>query len=169
MAGADEQIVALYEDEYAGIARLAYLLVGDRYRAEDIAHDAFVKLYERWDSLRDTSKALAYLRATASNLAMTVHRRRSTARKYEGAPVFAAPVGSTRSAEAEALARSSRPDVVAALQELSPKQRTAVVLKHWLRLTESEIADALDCSIGSTRTHLSRGHHALAKKLGGHR
>lgn len=161
----DEQVVALYQAEYRGIARLAYLLVGDRHRAEDLAHDAFVKLYEHWDSLQDKRKALAYLRSTTSNLAMSVHRRRKTARKHEGAPIFAAPDASSKSAEAEALSRSSRPDVVNALQQLSPKQRTAVVLKHWLRMTEGEIAEALGCSIGSTRTHLSRGHDALAKKL----
>ena len=66
----------------------------------------------------------------------------------------------------EALGRGTRPDVVAALQELSPKQRGAVVLKYWLRYTEREIADALGCSIGSARTHLHRGHSALAATLG---
>ena len=56
-------------------------------------------------------------------------------------PDVVAGSGSAASAEAEALARSARPDVVAALQQLSVKQRTAVVLKHWLRLTEGEIAE----------------------------
>ena len=166
---ADDEIVALYRREYQGIARLAFLLVGDRHRAEDLAPDAFVKLYEHWDSIEDHAKALAYLRVTTSNLAMSAHRRSKVARNYETSPVLSADRTTMASAESEALARSARPDVVAALQLLSPKQRTAVVLRHWLRLTESEIAEALDCSIGSTRTHLFRGHAALAKKLGGHR
>lgn len=164
----DAAVVDLYEREYTGIARLAFLLVGDRHRAEDLAHDAFVRLYEHWDDV-EPGKALAWLRATTSNLAMSSHRRAKTARKHQDAIGRTTEDATARSAEVIALSRSARPDVVRALQTLSPKQRTAVVLKHWLRMTESEIADALGCSLGSTRTHLSRGHHALARKLGGHR
>ena len=49
---------------------------------------------------------------------------------------------------------------------LSPKQRTAVVLKYWLRYTETEIADTIGCSIGAVRSHVHRGHTALAAQLG---
>jgi len=164
----DAAVIDLYQREYTGIARLAFLLVGDRHRAEDLAHDAFVRLYEHWDDVEPT-KALAWLRATTSNLAMSSHRRARTARKHQDALGRSGDDTAARSAEVIALSRSARPDVVRALQTLSPKQRTAVVLKHWLRMTESEIADALGCSLGSTRTHLARGHDALARKLGGHR
>jgi RNA polymerase sigma factor (sigma-70 family) len=164
----DAAVVELYEREYTGIARLAFLLVGDRHRAEDLAHDAFVRLYENWDDV-EPAKALAWLRATTSNLAMSSHRRARTARKHQQALGRSGDDASARSAEVIALSRSARPDVVKALQTLSPRQRTAVVLKHWLRMTESEIADALGCSLGTTRTHLSRGHDALSRKLGGHR
>lgn len=166
---ADSAIIELYQREYSGIARLAYLLVGDRHRAEDLAHDAFVKLYEHWDAIDDPARAVGWLRSTTSNLAMSSHRRARTARKHQDAPELVPNDAASRSAESIALARSARPDVVAALQELSPKQRTAVVLKHWLRMTESEIAGALGCSLGSTRTHIARGHQALARQLGGHR
>ena len=126
-----DEVVEIYEGEYTGIARLAYLLVGDRHRAEDLAHDAFVRLFEHWDDLDDTSKAVAYLRRITSNLAMSHHRRDKTSRKFAVVPSVTAGETSAASAEAEALSRSARPDVVAALQQISPKQRTAVVLKHW--------------------------------------
>ncbi len=100
---------------------------------------------------------------------MSVHRRSKTARKHAGSPWLRSVDAHDVSAETAALARSARPDVIAALQQISPKQRAAVVLKHWLRMTESEIAEALGCSIGSARTHIARGHSALADKLGGHR
>lgn len=165
---ADAAVIELYEREYTGLARLAFLLVGDRHRAEDLAHDAFVRLYEHWDDV-EPAKALAWLRATTSNLAMSSHRRARTARKHQEALGRSVDDAAARSAEVIALSTSARPDVVKALQTLSPRQRTAVVLRHWLRLTESEIADALGCSLGSTRTHLARGHDALARKLGDHR
>lgn len=164
---AHDAVVAVYQAEYTGLARLAFLLVGDRHRAEDLAHDAFVRLYEHWDDLDDTSKALAYLRTTTSNLAMSHHRRDKTRRKHAAAADPDPTDTVARSAESEALSRSARPDVVDALQQLSPKQRTAVVLRHWLRLTEGEIAESLGCSVGAARTHLFRGHQSLADLLGG--
>ena len=165
---AHARVVELYEREYVGVARLAYLLVADRHLAEDLAHDAFAALFEKWDEIADESKAPAYLRATVTNRAMSSHRRRATARKHAAATAAHEPSGTAASAESEALAASGRPDVVAALQQLSPRQRTAVVLKYWLRYTESEIADTIGCSVGSARTHLHRGHGALAALLGEH-
>jgi len=58
---------------------------------------------------------------------------------------------------------------MAALSTLPDRQRTAVVLRHWLRMTEGEIADAMGCSVGSVRTHIARGHQTLAQRLGGTR
>jgi DNA-directed RNA polymerase specialized sigma24 family protein len=47
--------------------------------------------------------------------------------------------------------------VFAALAELSARQRECVVLRHYAGMTESEIANAIGCSIGSVRTHYRRG------------
>ena len=63
--------------------------------------------------------------------------------------------------------RAARPDVMAALAALSDRQRSAIVLRHWLRMTEGEIAEAMGCSVGSVRTHVARAYKALAIRLGG--
>ena len=165
---ARSEIVALYEAEFHGMARLAYLLCGNTQQADDLAHDAFVRLYEHWDRVNDPVKRRAYLRTILVNLAHSAHRRDSTARRHAGAPLLAVG-GATTSAEDEAIWRSARPEVVAALGTLSDRQRTAVVLRHWLGMTEGEIAEAMGSSIGSVRTHTARGHHNLALRLGGTR
>jgi RNA polymerase sigma-70 factor (sigma-E family) len=161
------ELVDLYRHEYDRTARLAYLLCGDAHTADDLAHDAFVALYEHWHQVDAADRRIAYLRATVVNLSNSRHRRRATARRH-AAPVMAT-VGATNEASAEetALPRLDRGDVLAALATLPDRQRTAVVLRHWMRMTEGEIADTMDCSIGSVRTHLSRGHAALATRLGG--
>lgn len=161
-------IVALYEAEFRGVARLAYLLCGDTQQADDLAHDAFVRLYEQWERVDDEAKRVAYLRAIVVNLAHSAHRRAATARRHAHVAVLA-ETGPVTSVEDEAMQRSARPDVMAALAELPDRQRTAIVLRHWLRMTEGEIADAMNCSIGSVRTHVARGHHRLAHLLGGMR
>ncbi len=165
---ARSEIVALYEDEFHGMARLGYLLCGNTQQADDLAHDAFVKLYEHWDRVNDPAKRRAYLRTILVNLAHSAHRRDSTVRRHAGAPMLAEG-GATTSAEDEAMWRSARPEVLAALGTLSVRQRTAVVLRHWLGMTEGEIADSMSCSVGSVRTHINRGHQNLALRLGGTR
>lgn len=163
---ARSEIVALYEAEFHGMARLAYLLCGNTQQADDLAHDAFVQLYEHWDRVNEPAKRRAYLRTILVNLAHNAHRRDSTARRHAGAPLLAVG-GATTSAEDEAIWRSARPEVLAALGTLTERQRTAVVLRHWLGMTEGEIAEAMSCSIGSVRTHTARGHQKLALRLGG--
>ena len=165
---ARSEIVALYEAEFHGMARLAYLLCGNTQQADDLAHDAFVRLYEHWDRVNDPAKRRAYLRTILVNLAHSAHRRNFTARRHAGAPMLAEG-GATTSAEDEAIWRSARPEVLAALGTLSDRQRTAVVLRHWLGMTEGEIAEAMSCSVGSVRTHIARGHQNLALRLGGSR
>ncbi len=158
------EIVALYEAEFRSTARLAYLLCGNTQQADDLAHDAFVRLYEHWDRVTDPAKRRSYLRTILVNLAHSAHRRESTARRHAGAPMLAEG-GATTSTEDDAIWRSARPEVLSALGTLSERQRTAVVLRHWMGMTEGEIAESMSCSIGSVRTHISRGHQSLALQL----
>ena len=160
-------IVELYQAEFRPMARLAYLLCGDTQQADDLTHDAFVRMYEHWDRVADPTRRVGYLRSIVVNLAHSAHRRKVTARRHEFLPVLVGGGSTSPSTEDEAIWRSSRPDVVSALAALPDRQRTAVVLRHWWRMTESEIADTMGCSIGSVRTHVARGHQALALRLGG--
>lgn len=159
-------IVAVYETEFHGLARLAYLLCGSTQQADDLAHDAFVRLYEHWDRVNDPTKRRAYLRTILVNLVNSAHRRNFTVRRHAAAPLLTADPAAT-SAEDEAIWRSARPEVLTALSTLSERQRTAVVLRHWLNMTESEIAEAMGCSVGAVRTHIARGHQNLATRLEG--
>ena len=55
--------------------------------------------------------------------------------------------------------------VVAALRQLSDRQRACLVLRHYEDRSESEIAEILDISIGSVRTHVHRGMENLTRLL----
>ncbi|MBI4882737.1 MAG: sigma-70 family RNA polymerase sigma factor [Actinobacteria bacterium] len=158
------EIVELYEAEFRRTARLAYLLCGNTQQADDLAHDAFLRLYEHWDRVNDPAKRRSYLRTILVNLAHSAHRREFVARRHAGAPMLMEGAATT-STEDDAIWRSARPEVLAALGTLSERQRTAVVLRHWMGMTEGEIAEAMSCSIGSVRTHIARGHQSLALQL----
>jgi len=146
-----DAVVACYRAHHAPLVRLARLLVRDDTVAEDLVQDAFVRLYARWDRLRDPAAAPAYLRATVVNLA------RGRARRAAIAARFVAEAQAERSAEDVAVRNAEHRAVLAALARLSARQRECLVLRHFAGCSESEIAAAVGCSVGSVRTHLKRG------------
>ena len=75
-------IDAVFVHEYAGLARLAYLLTGDRYLAEDLVQEAFVRVAGRFRHLRDAGAFEGYLRRTVVNLFTSQLRRRRVERAY---------------------------------------------------------------------------------------
>ncbi len=157
---ADEAVERLYVQHWASLVGLATLLVRDREVAEDVAQDAFVALHGRWDRLREREKALAYLRRSVVNGCRSAGRRNTLATRHRPQP---AP--DVASAESSALVGARREEVLAALATLPRRQREVLVLRHWLDLSEAEIASTLRISRGSFKTHSSRGLTALRTTL----
>ncbi len=152
---------ALYEERHAEVVRFATFIMGDVHAAEDATQEAFMRVYDAWDRLEDPERAVAYLRATIVNLSRGRHRHRLVAERNQPPRLVAVP-----SAEDDAMGRVGRKAVLDAVSSLPTRQRACVVMRHWLRMTEGEIAATLDVSVGSVRTHNKRGIEALQRKLG---
>src|ERR1044072_9157703 len=75
-------VTALYSAHYRSLVRLAVLLVRDMATAEEGVQDAFVAIHGAWRRLRDTDKALAYLRQSVVNRSRSVLRHRAVVEKY---------------------------------------------------------------------------------------
>ncbi|MZE53568.1 sigma-70 family RNA polymerase sigma factor, partial [Streptomyces sp. SID5770] len=54
-----------------------------------------------------------------------------------------------------------RTALLQALSALSPRQRTVVILRYWEDMSENEVAEILNCSLGTVKTHAHRGLTAL--------
>jgi RNA polymerase sigma-70 factor (sigma-E family) len=152
---------ALYETHHVDLVRFATFILGDVHAAEDVTQEAFTRIYDAWDRLDDHGRAVAYLRATIVNLSRGRHRRRMVAERKQPPHLVA-----VQSAEDDAMGRVGRSAVLDAVSALPSRQRACVVMRHWLRMTEGEIAATLDVSIGSVRTHNKRGLETLQRKLG---
>ncbi|CAN5779614.1 SigE family RNA polymerase sigma factor [soil metagenome] len=159
-AGADDAVERLYAQHWASLVRLGALLVRDRETAEDVTQDAFVSLHGRWDRLREHDKALAYLRRSVVNGCHSAGRRTAVAARHQPDPL-----PDVTSAEVSALATERRSEVLAALATLPRRQREVLVLRHWLDLSEAEIATTLRISRGSVKSHSSRGLKSLRTTL----
>ncbi len=78
-----DHLAELHREHYRSLVRLAYLLLNNHARAEEVVQDAFVKLQLRWGGLRDLEKAPAYLRSAVLNEARSVLRHRKVVDRYD--------------------------------------------------------------------------------------
>ena len=156
----DRAVIELYSQHYRALVRLAALLVRDTPTAEEVVQDSFVAMNGGWQRLRDTEKALAYLRQAVVNRSRSVLRHRTVVDKnLQKAPP------DMPSAEHGALVLLERSAVVAALRELPDRQREAIVLRYYADLSEAEIAAAMKISRGAVKSHTARGMTALRTAL----
>jgi len=150
----------LYERHAADAVRLAYLVTSDRELARDIAQDAFVRVAGRFRHLRYPDAFDAYLRRTVVNLCLSHFRHQRVEREYlqreRVAPEGVAPEG-----VADPTELGTRDELRRALGTLPPRQRTAIVLRYYQDLPESEVAAAMRCSVRAARSLVSRGMETL--------
>lgn len=157
----DVALAGLYASHYAGLVRLATLLLRDQGLAEDVVQDSFVAMHQRWDRV-DPERAPAYLRQTVVNRSRSALRHRGVVARHRPEPL---PDGAP--ADADLVRSERRADVLDALAALPTRQREVLVLRHYLDLTERQIADTLDISQGAVKSHASRASAALRAHLGG--
>ena len=148
-----------YLAAYPSSLRLAYLLTGDRQSAEDLVQEAFVRIFSRPRRLKDPAAFPSYVRQTITNLALS--RGRASARERVRTDRVAAEAASAVELD---LDLSSR-ELLAALDVLPDRQRTAVVLRFWLDLGEREMAQLLRCRPGTVKSLLSRALETLRSEL----
>jgi RNA polymerase sigma-70 factor (sigma-E family) len=156
----DWAVSALYREHYRSLVRLAALLVRDIATAEEVVQDSFVAMHGGWRRLRDTDKALSYLRQTVVNRSRAVLRHRAVVERNAPQPQPDMP-----SAEHGAIALLERSAVVAALRTLPPRQREALVLRYYGNLSEAQIAGAMGISQGAVKSHTARAMMALRAVL----
>jgi RNA polymerase sigma-70 factor (sigma-E family) len=157
---ADHAVVELYSMHYMTLVRLAAFLVRDIPTAEEVVQDAFVAMHGGWQRLKDTEKALAYLRQAVVNRSRSVLRHRLVVEKnLQNAPP------DMPSAEHGAFVLLERSAVVAALRDLPDRQREAIVLRYYADLSEADIAATMGISRGAVKSHTARGMAALRTAL----
>jgi RNA polymerase sigma-70 factor (sigma-E family) len=153
-----DDFAQLFNDQFGRMVRLAALLGADD--PEDIAQEAFVRLQQRHDQLRDGDKAAAYLRTTVVNLTRSRLRHLRVVRR------FAADLPLVESAEILALLSDDRQRVIKGLSRLTARQRQVVVLRYWLDLSEREIAETLGIRAGTVKSTSSKALASLGAMLG---
>ena len=157
---ADRAVTELYATHYRSLVRLAALLVRDIGTAEEVVQDSFVAMHGGWRRLRDSEKALSYLRQSVVNRSRSVLRHRVVVDRNAPKPAPDMP-----SAEHGAIALLERSAVIAALRTLPARQREALVLRFYGDMSEAQIADAMQISKGAVKSHTARAMATLRTVL----
>jgi RNA polymerase sigma-70 factor (ECF subfamily) len=145
-----------FEREKEGLYRALCLVTRNRHEAEELTQDAFVRVLERWDRVREMEDPRGYLYRTAMNAFRSAYRRAVLAAKRS--------IGATRPDDAIG-AVDARDAAVRALASLSPRQRAAVVLTDLLGYPSEEAARMLGIRASTVRMHASRAHAALKETM----
>lgn len=157
--GASRDVAALYRAHIADATRLGFLLTGDLQSGQDLAHDAFLRAAAQLRTIRHPDRFGAYLRRAVVRAALM--ERRSAARRRVRQERAAPPALATD----ETSGIAGRVDLLAALWQLPPRQRAALVLRYWHDLPEREMAAALGCRPGTVKSLLSRGLATLRQEV----
>jgi RNA polymerase sigma-70 factor (sigma-E family) len=156
-----DRLGELYRRHAPGGLRLAFLLTGNRAIAEDLLHDAFVRVAGRFRHLRFPEAFDAYLRSTIVNLHISQLRRQRSERNYLERERGRHPV-------VEAVFHVTlQGELWEALMSLPARQRAAVVLRYYEDLSEREAADVMGCSLEALRSAVARGMRTLRSAIGG--
>lgn len=143
------------------LLRTAYLIVWDLPEAEDLVQETLLKVAKRWPRVNRMDRPQAYARRILINLALDGsrgHRRRQQELTGQMAPDHPDHAGDPAVIDA-------RGELVSALAELPPRQRAVLVLRYYLDLSESDVAAALKCSLGTVKSTSSRALARLENSL----
>jgi RNA polymerase sigma factor (sigma-70 family) len=151
-----EPFESFFERERDDLYRALWLVTRNRFEAEELTQEAFVRVLERWDRVSVMEAPRAYLFRTAMNAFRTSYGRAILAAKRT---MRAMPVD-------DAIAEiDGRDAAVRALARLSPRQRAAVVLTDMLGFRSEEAARMLGIRASTLRAHASRAHAALKETM----
>src|SRR5688572_19294470 len=163
--GDREALRALYEAYKDKVYSIAfYFFHGDAAAASDVTQQVFLKLIGGMGRYRGDSAFSTWLYRVVVNACVDRSRRHRSEVAAEPAALESVP-DAVISHEARLARREVARSIQDAIASLPPKLRIAILMRYFEELSYTEMAAALDCSIGTVSSRLSRGHRLLARKL----
>ena len=144
-----------YASNFASLARQIFVYTGDLGLAQDLVQEAFCRALPRWSKVSAYDDPVAWIRRVAFNLANSRWQRAKVAARY-------------LSRQREHHVEGPNPDrvaAVAALAQLPPRQRQAMVLHYLADMPVADIAMEAGVPVNTVKTWLHRGRTALAGLL----
>jgi RNA polymerase sigma-70 factor (sigma-E family) len=147
------------EGSWNRLLRTAYLLTGDHGAAEDLVQTALMRTYRHWGRIEAYDAPESYVRRVMVNINISAWRRRKAVVHVVAEPPEPPSRGDHQNAYA------IRDELWRAVCAMSPRMRTAFVLRYFEDLTEAEVASVMGCAVGTVKSQISRGLAKLRSEL----
>lgn len=161
-AGDMAALGALAQRHQDRVVSLAYRLLGDWHRAEDVTQETFLRLRQAARRYQPQAKFTTWLYRIVYNLSIDAQRK---AAWHPASREIPEPEGQDVSASAAAQRTETARIVQAAVNDLSERQRRAVILHRYEGLSHAEIADVTGWSRSAVESLLVRAYENLRKSL----
>lgn len=143
----------LVELRGTALRRLALMLCGDPYLADDLVQNTLAKAYRRWARIDGSRQPEAYVKAMIVNEHLSWWRRRANRElpvDTGDAPAATDPAGDFAGAQAD------RDAVWTLLGRLPARQRAVLVLRYYEDMADAQIAQVLGCAESTVRSQATR-------------
>jgi len=165
-----ELLVSKYQRK---LARLLSRFIRDPGEVEDVTQEAFIKAYRALPSFRGDSAFYTWLYRigvnTAKNYLVAMGRRAPTVTEIDNEEAEniedSQQLKDLNTPENELMSRQIAETVNQTLQELPEELRTAITLREIEGLSYEEIAQVMNCPIGTVRSRIFRAREAIAERL----
>lgn len=170
----DKQAFGLLVTKYQRkLARLVSRMVRDSAEVEDIVQDSFIRAYRALPSFRNESAFYTWLYRIGVNTAknwLVTHGRRAqltSATDDDESEIYTEPelLRNYETPERLLITKQIGQTVNSVVESLPEDLRTALTLREIEGLSYEEIADVMDCPIGTVRSRIFRARDAIALKL----
>jgi RNA polymerase sigma-70 factor, ECF subfamily len=146
-----------YEATFSRLFTALCLVTGNRHEAEEVAQEAFVRVFERWDHVGVLEDPTGYLFRVSMNVFRSRYRRASLGLRRT---LFFAPRATDDLAAVE-----THDEVVRLLRELDPRQRAAVLLTAILDYSTEEAGRMLGLRASSVRSLTTRARARMKHEV----
>ncbi len=165
-----ELLVAKYQRR---IHRLLSRFIRDPAEIDDVAQEAFIKAYRALPSFRGESAFYTWLYRiavnTAKNYLVAAGRRAPTSTQFDSEEAEAFDDGHQlrhmNTPEAELMSKQIAATVNETMQALPDELRTAIVLREIDGMSYEDIAEAMNCPIGTVRSRIFRARETIADRI----
>ncbi|WP_347491534.1 RNA polymerase sigma factor [Desulfoscipio sp. XC116] len=163
-----DELVRRYEAKIYG---LAYRFMGNHADASDLTQDTFIRLYKVLAGFRGDAAFSTWLYRIAANICRDELRKRQRRRSVsmdemiEASPANMPTADDSYSPEETVQRREVQRQVQICLSKLSEDHRLILIMREIQGLSYEEIADVLQCSLGTVKSRISRARNALKEKM----
>lgn len=165
--GGLEYLIACYQ---AKALRTAFLVTHDESMAEDVVQEAFVRLYQRAKYFDETRPFEPYFLRSVVNAALNCIEREKKGQSLDGdTSEVEHLLERAASVEEQVEFNTLKWQISEALAKLHPRQRTVIVQRYYLDMSEKEMAEALDSPPGTVKWLLNAARAQLRSLLGAER